>query len=123
MDIEERLALKQTIEASMEYAAEEISSDTILNGLDNNNYQSWCVDDLSLVTCVVVYERVKRLRICYCHGSLTEDTIVKALDLMETFAKSAGCEGVEIFGRKGWAKTLRDFGYKTQYTILMKRFT
>ena len=42
------------------------------------------------------------------------------LEIMENFARGAGCKYTTIYGRKGWTRALRDQGYREPYTILMK---
>lgn len=54
-------------------------------------------------------------------GILTsiQDQIV---ELMEGFAKSAGCKGVEFYGRKGWLRSMKKRGYKAKSIIFEKIF-
>lgn len=111
---------RQTVEAAQVYAAGEVSTDTVLKGISDGNYQSWLVDGLHIITCVVPYESFTRLRITHAHGNLQQDTVVKALSIMENFATVVGCKSVEIYGRGGWAKKLREYGYRQQYVVLIK---
>jgi len=36
------------------------------------------------------------------------------------FAKMNGCTGMSIAGRKGWAKVLKEKGYRETFTVLGK---
>lgn len=42
--------------------------------------------------------------------------------VMEQFARDAGCFGVEFFGRPGWRKHAKKFGYETQTVVYEKHF-
>ena len=114
-------AIKQAILAAQNYAADEISVDTVLEGLANGTYQGWHINGLYLVTSVITYETHSRLRLCYAAGALDESTVKEALSKVEAFALAVGCKGVEIYGRKGWVKKLKAYGYDEQYVVVLKR--
>jgi hypothetical protein len=42
--------------------------------------------------------------------------------VMENFARSSGCHGVEFFGRPGWRKHAKKFGYDAQMVVYEKHF-
>lgn len=44
----------------------------------------------------------------------------EVLEMFETFAKEHDCKKVNVYGRKGWARALRNFGYYEPYTVLTK---
>ena len=42
------------------------------------------------------------------------------LNMLEDFARGMDCKYTSVYGRKGWARALKDHGYKEPYTVLMK---
>jgi hypothetical protein len=119
--VSEEARIREAIESAQTYAADEISVDTVLQKLADGFYQAWVIDTITLVTCVANYENHSRLRICYAAGDLTDELIAKALDIIERFAAAVGCVGVEIYGRGGWVRRLKNYGYNQQYVVVMKR--
>lgn len=113
--------IRQAIESAAVYAADETSVDTVLQNLADGRSQAWTFDGFIVVTSVVAYESHSRLRIAYTAGNMTEEAMAKGLEVLERFAKSVGCTGVEIYGRQGWVRRLKPYGYKQQYAVVLKR--
>lgn len=113
--------LRQAIETAQAYAAGEVSADTVLERISNGLSQAWSFSGFIVVTDVVIYESMERLRISYCSGDMTEEATKEALTILEAFAKSIGCAGVEIYGRQGWVRRLKPYGYEQQYAVVIKR--
>ena len=42
------------------------------------------------------------------------------LELLEQFGRDQGCKYASVYGRKGWARALKPYGYEEPYTVLMK---
>lgn len=117
----EESRLRQAISAAQAYAADEVSVDTVLQRVADGSSQAWSFSGFIVVTDVVVYELSKRLRISYCSGEMTEETTKEALAVLESFAKSLDLSGIEIYGRQGWVKRLKPYGYEQQYAVVIKR--
>lgn len=116
---EERL--RQAVLSAQTYAADEVSADTVLQKVADGLSQAWDFDGFIVVTDIVSYENTKRLRISYCSGQMTEEATRTALSVLENFAKEVGLSGVEIYGRQGWVRRLRPYGYEQQYAVVIKR--
>ena len=43
--------------------------------------------------------------------------------LLNAFGKEKNCEYVELFGRKGWGKMLKDINYEEQTRLFAKEIT
>lgn len=115
--------LLDAVKKALAHADGEDSFERIVNDLSEGLLQGWQVDGFFMVTRVMVYDNCKKVRICYAAGSLDDETTVKkSLALVEDFAKSLGCQGVEIVGRKGWVRRLAAYGYHELYTVTGKRF-
>jgi hypothetical protein len=40
--------------------------------------------------------------------------------LLEQFAKHCNCQRMAVYGRKGWTKVLKQFGYYEPYSVMIK---
>jgi hypothetical protein len=75
------------------------------------------------VTCLVTYPRDKALRIEYCGGGDMVGWQGPIIDLWTKFALDHGASRLELFGRKGWARELRDKGWTQPLVFMEKRLT
>jgi len=77
----------------------------------------------AITTAVSAYPLKKLLNISFC-GSNDEGIWLKHRDIiistLETWAHEAGCDGIEVVGRAGWAKSLKPLGFKKTYTTMEK---
>ena len=78
-----------------------------------------------LITEVKPYSRLTMLNVQYCagepqHMKLCED---KVWSIMESFAKDAGCAGIEFFGRPGWGPYAEKRGFNVRTHIYERFFT
>lgn len=110
--------LIEGIKAALAYSANEASLDDILEGLKDNTYQCFEFKSGFVITCVIQYERKKALRLCLAKG--LEEDIKEAMPIMDCFANDMCCSIIEIYGRKGWVRQLKQYGYNEQYTVLVK---
>jgi hypothetical protein len=67
------------------------------------------------VTQIMLYPASRRLVILFCGGKGMRAWLTAGIAAIEEWARSCGCDGVEIFGRKGWARAL---GYRKSAEIL-----
>ena len=44
----------------------------------------------------------------------------ETLELLEEFARGVGCKYTSVYGRRGWARALKEYGYKEPFVTLMK---
>lgn len=70
------------------------------------------------------YPRKKMLVVQYCASEknkkiLVEEQMAATLD---RYARDAGCEGIEFWGRPGWGPTAEKFGYSVQTVVYEKHF-
>lgn len=42
------------------------------------------------------------------------------LELLEDFARGVGCKYTSVYGRRGWARALKKYGYEEPFVTLMK---
>lgn len=75
------------------------------------------------VTCLVTYPKDKALRIEYCGGEDMVGWQGPLIDLWTKFALDQGASRLELFGRKGWVRELRDKGWTQPLVFMEKRLT
>lgn len=91
--------------------------DDIYDGLKLAMMQLWCWgDEASLVT--TLQERDGRK---WCHllvmGGVGLNEWLPYLKLVEDWAKSKGCDQMQVYGRIGWSRVL---GYDVEHTKMVK---
>ena len=88
----------------------------ILDGLNENRFQlfiSWNKGiESAVVTEVASYPRAKILRYVLAGGTNLENWLGDIQQVIEKFAKRNNCTQLEVAGRKGWVKKLKDFKEK-----------
>ena len=103
--------------------------DDILRFVLNGQMQLWVAHQEGqvyghVITEIKDYPRCKMLIVQYCAGE--EDHMQYAedemFDLLDRFAKDAGCAGVEFVGRPGWRKQANKYGYSIQSVMYQKFF-
>jgi len=130
---QEELALrwhevKPYIDKAIEHGIEETSSMDMFKGAMNNTY--YCVevlDDNTTVSFAMLrvnhYENHSQLQIVTATATSEkkwEQYAKESLEYAEETAKQIGCKYVSVWGRPGWAKKLKEFGYNHTYTVMTK---
>lgn len=97
----------------------------ILNNIQDNRMQLWIswnnTDkrvEAAFVTEVCDYPQIRTMRWVLAGGNNMEEWLNPLLEKVENWAKKNKCQRLEIVGRKGWTKVLRD--YKPQATYFVK---
>jgi len=67
---------------------------------------------------LVDYPRRRILRIWLATGD--GEALERAVSVTDEIARNLGCDGVEIEGRKGWARRLVRHGYSMERVVLTK---
>lgn len=105
---------------------EKVSLTDIYNLVSTGEWVLWVcqVPETGEITAVVVttfiqYPQIQTLRIIFLSGD-NEDWSF-GIGVFEDFARINKCHDVEILGRKGWERTLKDRGYEFQNVTLSKR--
>lgn len=122
-------ALLPYLEKSEEWTRGRAKTDDILRFVLNGQMQLWVVHENNtaygyLVTEVKDYPQCKMLVVQYCagephHMQYVDDEI---FDLLDRFAKDAGCAGVEFVGRPGWRKQADKHGFEVRSVVYQKFF-
>jgi hypothetical protein len=68
-----------------------------------------------VLTSINTYPHRKILAMNFCGGKEFDSWKTPIIDTLKRFAKEFGCDSIEAYGRKGWAKILKDEGYKSKF--------
>lgn len=79
--------------------------------------QHWKGRRSEIVTEIQVFPTMKICRIWLAGGEIKE-LVGEMLPSVEAWAKSKGCDRIQILGRKGWVRVLKD--YSEPYSVLEK---
>lgn len=101
------------------------NNDDVLKALRNAEMQLWVArDEFELlgvwVTRLVKYPDTKVCEILFASGAAIQKWCDPGLNVIEEWARSCGCERVEIIGRQGWQRMTRHRGYRPIWTTLEK---
>ena len=80
--------------------------------------QFWPAPNGCAVTEIVVYPQNKVLHVFLAGGEMQQ--IVDMDSSAAEFARANGCDGLSICGRRGWARVLKNNGWKETMTTLVK---
>lgn len=105
----------------------------IIEFLYSGRMHLWLVYDLDekgvvpygyVITEVKDYPQCKMLVIQYCAGEKNHMAYVedRMFQTLESFAKDAGCAGIELFGRPGWTAHVKKYGFNSQTIVFEKYF-
>jgi hypothetical protein len=110
---------------ALEHADGRYALEDVRDALLARDMQLWiAVDPRSLaieaacVTEIVAYPREKRCGVVFCAGRRTERWL-RHLDEIEDWARGQGCHALELQGRPGWERLLRD--WEKTHVLLRKR--
>lgn len=99
----------------------------IKENLINKKMQLWVVYDkfgmcTACITQIIIYPRLKKLTIVLLGGKRINNGWLGHIETIQEFAKSNGCQFVDLYGRPGWEKALKRFGYKKNYVVMKLDF-
>lgn len=86
------------------------TTDDVLQLVETGHAQLWVGGlpvDTACITEIVDYPRQRWCRISFVAGEM--DRIHEGRPIVEAWARSKGCIGVEIEGRPGWQRALSEF--------------
>ena len=93
----------------------------ILNGVFDGIYVLWVVldDDDRIVaaftTRLVAYPRRKALAVDWVGGTQMKEWEDQWVETMKRYANELDCSHIEGYGRKGWGRALKKYGFYPEY--------
>ncbi len=111
----------------MKYGLGEYSIADIKSSCKSKNMQLWVKIGTEVegafITKISVYPQKNILCVLLLGGKEFMTWRDEADALLNAFGKENNCEYVELFGRKGWGKILKDIDYKEQTRLFAKEIT
>ena len=104
------------IEAALPYASNSHGINDVWLAVQNGKAQFFPRQKCAIVTEIVDYPRRSVCRIWLAGGDL--DELIDAEKDIAQWARSIGCSGMEIIGRKGWQRKLTD--YQPKSTVFVR---
>lgn len=100
-----------------------VDAESVLEWLRDGRYLLWVAhqDDLDIAAAFVTrearYPRKRVLTIDLCGGRSLEGWVAEADRIFRSHSRAVGLDGVELVGRVGWTRALKQFGWKLSATI------
>ena len=97
---------------------------TLFSGLSERRYLLWVTypADLTIraafVTRIAQYPARKLVAVDFAGGAGMPDWLASVSDTFRRYATDAGCSGVEMSGRAGWARVLGAYGWTQDFVVL-----
>ena len=104
------------IEAALKYAHDSHQLGDVRKSVEQGTAQFFPFEKSAMITEIVDYPNKSVCRIWLAGGDLEE--LVEAEKKICDWARRHGCDGIEIIGRHGWKKVLKD--YLPTSTVLVK---
>jgi len=117
---EELVRCRQWIENALDKGGNTHNFIDICEGVLSGTMQLWSNEKACAITEIVVYPNKKVFHVFLAGGKMEE--VLSLHDNSLEWAKSQGCEGMTLSGRKGWTKALKDRGWNVHQTVLAKEF-
>ena len=115
--------IKHYIEMALEHSLGEMSAEEVKEDGVNGIYLFLAFyrgnEILGLITVeTVIYSRKKIVCVPHVGGKDLDEWCELMVNTVKSLAIEQGASNVISYGRQGWLKKLKPFGFKTQYTIL-----
>ena len=113
--------VERQLVSELEYADGKFNLKSIKDGLKLTELQLWVVKQgdeisMSVVTQLVNYPAKKVMLILFLGGE-NFDEFKHLASMIFEFAEYWECESVEIYGRTGWKKKLKDLGFLQIHSV------
>ena len=111
------------IDRAIEYADGKYGAEDIYKALKNREMQLWVaftkVGALSAfcITKITHYPREKRGAILFASGHNVMEWL-PFCKTIQNWARENGCTSMEVYGRRGWKKLLKQYGHYEIHTVL-----
>ena len=116
--------VEEYLNAALKHGLGEYSTSDIKSACISKNMQLWVKIDKEVqgafVTKISKYPQKNILCVLLLGGKEFIKWRDEADALLNAFGKENNCEYVELFGRKGWGKVLKDINYKEQTRLFAK---
>ena len=119
--------VEEYLNTALKYSLGEYSITDIKKSCISKNMQLWVKIGTEVegafITKISVYPQKNILCVLLLGGKEFMTWRDEADALLNAFGKENNCEYVELFGRKGWGKILKDINYEEQTRLFAKEIT
>lgn len=110
-------AVEPYLKKALKYASGKYEPSDVYSLVTDYGYPLWVAFDDegikgAVITRFVQYPRKKYLFLEFCGGRDGFSWKAPMLDVLRSWAKDNGCDGIEGAGRAGWRKVFEEDGYK-----------
>ena len=116
--------VEEYLNTALKYSLGEYSISDIKSACISKNMQLWVKFDTEVhgafITKIAKYPQKNLLIVILLGGDRFPEWRDEADALLNAFGKENNCEYVELFGRKGWGKILKDIDYKEVTRLFAK---
>ena len=109
---------RKWITDALRYAHNSHTFEQVIDIVKRGDAQLWAFDDSAIVTEIIDYPQRRTLRFWLAGGNLK--TLLEVEPKIRKWSILYRCEAVEIIGRKGWEKVMKD--YEPTAIVLVKEY-
>ena len=109
---------KKWIVDALKYAHNSHTFEQVIEIVKRGDAQLWAFEDSAIVTEIINYPQRRTLRFWLAGGNL--ETLLEVEPKIRKWSILYNCKAVEIIGRKGWGKVLKN--YKPTATVFIKEY-
>lgn len=116
--------VRRYLEEALSYTDGKYNMTDVLDGVRQGMQVLWVVYNEEkekaagcLVTEILAYPRAKALSI-FLLGGNDFDEIITLLDELKEYAIGVGCKTLEFYGRSGWEKMLKPYGFEKTHIVM-----
>jgi len=109
---------RKWINDALRYAHNSHTYEQVIDIVKRGDAQLWALKDSAIVTEIVSYPQRRTLRFWLAGGNLK--TLLEVEPKIRKWSILYRCEAVEIIGRKGWEKVMKD--YEPTAIVLVKEY-
>jgi len=120
-------AIVPLLDPAVARSGNRMSMDTVLRSLEAGTHLLWVItegDELlaAMITRSAQYPLSKMLVVESLGGRQMKRWVQNTHDTLTSFAKATGHDGLELYGRSGWVKALKPYGWKHSMVVCEVNF-
>lgn len=98
-----------------------MSIEDILTRIQTRHMQLWVVpEEMAAVTTIQNHPQFRVCIIAYMGGEGMKEWLGEFLEVVGDWASQNGCKYLEGWGRPGWEKATKEFGFEKALTVMRK---
>jgi len=113
--------VERVLEKSVDTVKDKAEMIDILDGIYGGTYVLWVVIDeqedvsAAFTTRLIVYPQRKALALDWVGGTRMKEWEDQLIETMRRYANELDCSHLEGYGRKGWGRALKKYGFYPEY--------